>query len=207
MSIGAMDLTPLLYVVRASEGSSFLLIGVLFSTIAVSSMVILISSFRGVDVLIIPSSWWPLASRLEKLSPGFRSFYAYISNCEQIGHCFELLHRYLFHGLGIADAISEGVNNVDVLDVRDAVSGIAETLDIITGTLVVLLLNGLEGLGGRWTLIVPWKFLMNMAHSWSQEWIDPSGKLMSHDLAAPDNAVGRTFAFTWSSPPTASMTV
>jgi hypothetical protein len=31
--------------------------------------------------------------------------------------------------------------------------------------------------------------------------------LMSHDRAAPDNIVGRKFAFTRSSPPTASMTV
>jgi hypothetical protein len=30
---------------------------------------------------------------------------------------------------------------------------------------------------------------------------------MSHDLAAPDNAVGRKFAFTRSSPLAASMTV
>jgi hypothetical protein len=47
----------------------------------------------------------------------------------------------------------EGVKNLDVLHVRDAIFGIAETLDIITVTLIVLLLDGLEGLGGRWTLI------------------------------------------------------
>jgi hypothetical protein len=43
---------------------------------------------------------------------------------------------------------------------------------------------------------VPWKFLMNMAHSWSQEWMDPSSKLMSHDLAAPVNVICRKLAFT-----------
>jgi hypothetical protein len=37
--------------------------------------------------------------------------------------------------------------------VRDAVFGIAEMLDIITETLIILLLDGLEGLDGRWTLI------------------------------------------------------
>jgi hypothetical protein len=37
--------------------------------------------------------------------------------------------------------------------VRDAVSNITETLDILTETLIMLLLDGLEGLGGRWTLI------------------------------------------------------
>jgi hypothetical protein len=56
MSIGVMDLTPLLCVVGASEESHFLLIRVLFSIIAVSSVVLLISSFRDVDLPIIPSS-------------------------------------------------------------------------------------------------------------------------------------------------------
>jgi hypothetical protein len=37
---------------------------------------------------------------------------------------------------------------------------------------------------------------MNMAHSWSHEVTDPSDKLMSHDLAAPVNAIGRKLAFT-----------
>jgi hypothetical protein len=51
-----MNLTPLLYVVRASERSPFLLIGVLFPVIAVSSAVLLISSFCGIDLPIVPSS-------------------------------------------------------------------------------------------------------------------------------------------------------
>jgi hypothetical protein len=56
MSIDAMDLRPLLYIVGASEGSLFLLIRVLFSAIVVSSVVLLISSFRSVDLPIVPSS-------------------------------------------------------------------------------------------------------------------------------------------------------
>jgi hypothetical protein len=79
--------------------------------------------------------------------------HAYIGNHEQIGHHFGLLHCYLFYSFEIADAIREGVNNLDVLDVWDAVFGIAETIDIITETLIVLLFDGLEGLNGRWTLI------------------------------------------------------
>jgi hypothetical protein len=39
------------------------------------------------------------------------------------------------------------------MDVRDAVSGIAETLDIIVETLIMLLLDGLKGLGSGRTLI------------------------------------------------------
>jgi hypothetical protein len=91
--------------------------------------------------------------RLQESSPGFGSFYAYIGNREQISHHFELLHCYLFHSFEIADAIMKCVNNLNVLDVRDVVSAITEMLDIITETLIVLLLDGLEGLGGRWTLI------------------------------------------------------
>jgi hypothetical protein len=53
----------------------------------------------------------------------------------------------------------EGVNNLDVLDVRDAISGIAEKLDIITETHIMLLLDGLKGLGGRWTFIGALKVL------------------------------------------------
>jgi hypothetical protein len=56
MSIGAMNLTPLLCIVEASEGSLFLLIEVLFSAIAISSAVVFISSFRGLDLSIVPSS-------------------------------------------------------------------------------------------------------------------------------------------------------
>jgi hypothetical protein len=64
-----------------------------------------------------------------------------------------LLHGYPFHSFYIADAIIEGINDLDVLDVWDVVSGIAETLDIIVETLIILLLDGLEGLGSRRTLI------------------------------------------------------
>jgi hypothetical protein len=54
---------------------------------------------------------------------------------------------------------------------------------------------------------VPWKFPVNMAHIWSQDVTDPSGKLMSHDLATPVNALGRKLTFARSSPPADSMTV
>jgi hypothetical protein len=47
----------------------------------------------------------------------------------------------------------EGVNDFDILDVRDAIFGIAEMLDIIAEILIMLLLDGLEGLNSRRTLI------------------------------------------------------
>jgi hypothetical protein len=46
-----------------------------------------------------------------------------------------------------------------------------------------------------------------MGHSWSHEVTDHSSKLMSHDVDAPINTVGRKLASTRSSPPAASMTV
>jgi hypothetical protein len=66
------------------------------------------------------------------LSLGLESLYAYIGDREQISHHFGLLHGYLFHNFNIADAIMEGVNDLDVLDVLDAISGIVKMLDIIT---------------------------------------------------------------------------
>jgi hypothetical protein len=207
MSIGMMNLAPLFCTIRASKGSLLLLMWGLFPAVPVTSMVLLISSFSGFDLPVIPFSWWPLATRLQKSSSGFGSLYAYIGDRKQISHHFGLLHDYLFHSFDIADAIMEGVNDLDVLDVRDAISSIAEMLDIIVEALITLLLDGLEGLDSRWTLIGVQKFLMNMAHSWSQEWMDPSSKLMSHDLAIPDNAACRKLVFTWSSPPAASMMI
>jgi hypothetical protein len=87
------------------------------------------------------------------LSPGFRSLSAYIGDREQISHHFGLLHDHLFRSFDISDAIMEGVNDLDVLDVWDVVSGIAKMLDIIAETLIMLLLDGLEGLSSRRTLI------------------------------------------------------
>jgi hypothetical protein len=69
--------------------------------------------------------------RLQKSSLGFESLYAYIGDREQISHRFGLLHGYLFHNFNIVDAIMEGVNDLDVLVVWDAISGIAKMLDII----------------------------------------------------------------------------
>jgi hypothetical protein len=115
-------------------------------------VVLLISSFCGVDLPVIPFSRWPLATGLQKSSPGFKNLYAYIGDHKQISHRFGPLHGYPFHSFNIVDAITKGVNDLDVLDVWDAISGIAETLDIIAETLNMLLLDSLEGLSSRRTL-------------------------------------------------------
>jgi hypothetical protein len=49
--------------------------------------------------------------------------------------------------------------------------------------------------------------ILGCDNSWSHEVIDHSGKLMSHDMVAPFNIMGKKLAFMRSSPPAASMTV
>jgi hypothetical protein len=62
---------------------------------------------------------------------------------EQIGHGFSLLHDDLHNGLFIANLISEGINDLDVLDVQDSIPDIAEMFHIISEALIMLLLDGL----------------------------------------------------------------
>jgi hypothetical protein len=59
----------------------------------------------------------------------------------------------LFHSLDIADSIMEGVDDLNVLDVRNSILGIVEMLDVVAETLIMLLLDGLEGLSSGWMLV------------------------------------------------------
>jgi hypothetical protein len=47
----------------------------------------------------------------------------------------------------------EGIDDLNVLDVRDDVLGIAETLHIISETFIMLLLDYLQGFSRVWTLV------------------------------------------------------
>jgi hypothetical protein len=47
----------------------------------------------------------------------------------------------------------ESVDDLNILDVGDSVPGIAETFDITAKTLIMSLLDSLEGLSSRWTLV------------------------------------------------------
>jgi hypothetical protein len=80
------------------------------------------------------------------LSPGFRSLYAHVSGYEQIDHCLELFHGDLLYSLDIADPVMKGIDDLNVLDVWDSVSGIAETFHIVPEALIMLLPDGLQGL-------------------------------------------------------------
>jgi hypothetical protein len=47
----------------------------------------------------------------------------------------------------------EGIDDFDVLDVRDSVSGIAETFHVISEAFIIFLLDSLQGLSCGRTLV------------------------------------------------------
>jgi hypothetical protein len=47
----------------------------------------------------------------------------------------------------------EGVDDLDILDVRDSIPGVAEMFHIVPEALIMLLPDGLESLSSRWTLV------------------------------------------------------
>jgi hypothetical protein len=47
----------------------------------------------------------------------------------------------------------EGVDYLDVLDVRDSIPNIAEMFHVVLEAFIMLLPNGLESLNSRWMLI------------------------------------------------------
>jgi hypothetical protein len=152
-----MDLAPLLCVVRAMKMPlPFLIRGLLLvvSTVSAVSKILVISSVSRVDFpIILLLLHGPLAMRLKKSSPGLRSLNAYVSNCEKISHPFRLLHDDLLHSLDIADFITEGIDDLDVLDVWDGVPNVAEIFHVVPDALFMLLLDGLQSLSSRWTLM------------------------------------------------------
>jgi hypothetical protein len=60
-----------------------------------------------------------------------------------MGHRFRLLHGDFLNSFDIADLIMEGIDDFDVLDVRDSV---AKMFHVIPEVLIMLLLNSLQGL-------------------------------------------------------------
>jgi hypothetical protein len=76
-------------------------------------------------------------------SPDFGGLYAYIGDCEEIEHYLGLLHGDLLHSLDITNPITGGIDDLDVLDVRDIVSAIVEICHIVSEALIMLLPDGL----------------------------------------------------------------
>jgi hypothetical protein len=64
-------------------------------------------------------------------------------NKSNLGHYLRLLHGYLIHSLDITDPVVKGVDDLNVLDVRDSITGIAEAFHVIPKALIRLLLYGL----------------------------------------------------------------
>jgi hypothetical protein len=91
--------------------------------------------------------------RLKKSSLGFGSLDACVSDHEQIDHRLGLFHCDLLHNLNVADSVAEGVDDLNVLDIRDSVSSIVEMFHIVPKALIMHLSNGLESLSSRWPLI------------------------------------------------------
>jgi hypothetical protein len=60
-----------------------------------------------------------------------------------------LLHGNLLNSLNIADPITEGIDDFDVLDVRDNVPGVVEMFHVVLEAFIMLLLDNLQGLNCR----------------------------------------------------------
>jgi hypothetical protein len=145
-----MDLAPLLYLVKATERPLLFLIGGLLTAIPTISAVFVVSPIGHVDLpIVLLLLWGPLAMRLRVLSPSLRCLDACVCDCEQIGHCLEFLHGDLLHGLDVANSVTEDIDDLDVLDVRDSIPGIAEMFHIVLEALNMLLSDGLESLDSR----------------------------------------------------------
>jgi hypothetical protein len=150
MSWGTMDLAPILCIVRATESHLLFLIGGLLATIPVISMVLAVSLIGHVLLpIVLLLLWGPLATWLKELSPSLRYLDACVRDYEQINHHLGFLHGDLHHGLHVTDSITKGIDDLDVLDVRDRVPYIAEMFHVVLEALIMLLPNGLDSFSSR----------------------------------------------------------
>jgi hypothetical protein len=94
-----------------------------------------------------------LTSTIEESCSCLCCFNALISDCEQFCHRLRLLHDDLFDSLEICHAIAEGIDHFYILDVWDHVPGVAKALNIVTNSFSVLLLDNLQSLCHRGSLI------------------------------------------------------
>jgi hypothetical protein len=108
----------------------------------------------------------PLAVGVKKSRSGLESLNTYVSNCKHIGHHFGLLHGDLLHSLDVTNSVTESIDDPDVVDVQDGIPGIAETFYVVLDALIMLLLDGLQSLSSRWTLVcilkVPYEYDMQL---------------------------------------------
>jgi hypothetical protein len=141
-----MDLAPLLGIGRSSEQSFFFLLGGLLLPIPVICCIDL-------SIFLLFLLWQPLVTWIKEPGSGLSGLDADICDCQQTGHHFVLFHGDLLDNLDITNPITEGIDDLDVLDVRDSIPDIAEVFHIILETLIVLLLNSLQGLSSAGALV------------------------------------------------------
>jgi hypothetical protein len=117
-------------------------------------VVLAISSVCRVDFpVVLLLLHGPLATRLRESSLGFISLNAGVSGREQINHHLGLLHGDILHSLDVADSIVEGIDDLDVLDIRDRVPSVVEMFHVVPKALIMLLPDGLQSLSSRWMLV------------------------------------------------------
>jgi hypothetical protein len=153
MPRGAVNLAPHLRVIRRLKMPLLFLLRGLLAVISVVSSVLVIAPVSCADLTILLLPLGPLAPGFQKSSLGFRSLYAYVGDCKQIIHRLGLRHDDLLHSLDIADLVTKGVDDLDVLDVRDNVPDVPKMFHVVPETFIMLLPDGLQGLYCRWTLI------------------------------------------------------
>jgi hypothetical protein len=81
------------------------------------------------------------------------SINAYISNCEQINHYFGLLHGDLFNSFDIAHPVVKGIDDFDVVDMRDSITDFVETFRVAPEAFIMLLLDSLQDFSSRRILV------------------------------------------------------
>jgi hypothetical protein len=150
---GAVNLTPLLRVIGTPKMPFLFLLQGLLATISVVPSVLVIASVSCVDLTVFLLPRGPLAPSFQKSGLGFGGLYAHINDCEQIDHRLGLLHSYLLHSLDVTDPVVKGIDDLNVLDVRDSVLGITEKFYVVSETLIMLLPDGLQCLYCRLMLI------------------------------------------------------
>jgi hypothetical protein len=64
-----------------------------------------------------------------------------------------LLHGDLLHSIDVIDFVMEGVDDLDVLDIRDSIPGVIEMFHVVPEALIMLLPDDLQSLSNRWMLI------------------------------------------------------
>jgi hypothetical protein len=131
-----IDLAPLLYVVRVTERSLIFLIRGLLLAVSVVPVISLVSLVDFPIVLLL--LYGPLAIRLKESSLGFGSLNACVND-----HDHGLLHDDLLYSLDVVDSVAEGIDDLDILDIRDNIPGIPETFHVVPDALIMLLPDGL----------------------------------------------------------------